>query len=131
MQIDKSCYRFDTCNRQPKVIMLITFKSRSSPDLLMFQEHAQRLLELLHKSPTRGVITAAEAGDALAVLEKAVADNQSAPQQVAEPNATEQDEGEAAEQKKSRQVGFSARAYPLLQMLRAAKAHGDDIMWGV
>ena len=111
--------------------MLITFKSKSSPDLLMYQEHAQRLLDFLHKSPTRGVITAAEAGDALAVLENAVADSESAPQEVVDQSADEQDQDETAEQKKLQQVGFSARAYPLLLMLRAAKVHGDDIMWGV
>ena len=111
--------------------MLITFKSKSSPDLLMYQEHAQRLLDLLHKSPTMGVITAAESADALAALELAVAENKSAPQEVIDKNTDEQDEAETAEQKRSQQVGFSARAYPLLQMLRAAKAHGDDIMWGV
>ena len=50
--------------------MLISFKSKSSPEVLMYQEHAQRILDLLHKNPTRGVITPAEAGDALALLEK-------------------------------------------------------------
>ena len=111
--------------------MLITFKSKSAPDLLMYQEHAQRLLDLLNKSPSRGVITAAEAGNALAVLEKAVAASKSTPEVNAEPDSGEQENGETAEQKKSQQVGFSARAYPLLQMLRAAKAQGNDIMWGV
>eukprot|EP01034_Spumella_vulgaris_P003144 gene3144-4051_t len=32
----------------------------------MYQEHAERILRLLHKSPQRGVITAAEATEALA-----------------------------------------------------------------
>eukprot|EP01031_Cornospumella_fuschlensis_P004940 gene4940-6179_t len=36
----------------------------------MYQEHAERILRLLHKSPQRGVITAAEATEALALLER-------------------------------------------------------------
>ena len=54
--------------------MLIAFKSKSSPEVLMYQEHAQRILDLLHKNPTRGVITAAEAEQALSVLEHEVAE---------------------------------------------------------
>ncbi|WP_146012426.1 DUF1840 family protein, partial [Janthinobacterium sp. AD80] len=49
--------------------MLISFKSKSSPPVMMYQEHAQRILDILHKS-ARGVITPAEAGEALALLEK-------------------------------------------------------------
>jgi hypothetical protein len=113
--------------------MLITFKSKLSPDLLMYQEHAQRLLDLLHKSPTRGVITAAEAGGALAILEKAVADSKLDAEKDTERDAKgyEQEDGETAEQEKAQQVGFSARAYPFLEMLRTANENGKDIIWGV
>lgn len=111
--------------------MLITFKSKSSPDLLMYQEHAQRILDLLHKSPTRGVITAAETADALAVLEKEVAESKRRPEAGVADDADEQEEDQNSERAKTQTVDFSARAYPLLKMLRAAKAHGNDIMWGV
>jgi hypothetical protein len=113
--------------------MLMTFKSKSSPELLMYQEHAQRILDLLHKNPARGVITAAEAGAALAVLEKEVADSKL--QQQAEAEARKKKEEEEEEDgentKKSAPVGFSARAYPLLEMLRTAEKNGHDITWGV
>ena len=49
---------------------MITFKSKSSPAVMMYQEHAERILEVLNKSPERGVITAAEAPGVLALLEK-------------------------------------------------------------
>ena len=60
--------------------MLIAFKSKSSPEVLMFQEHAQRILDLLHKNPTRGVITAAEAAQALSVLEHEVSESKLHPE---------------------------------------------------
>ena len=53
--------------------MLIKFKSISSPEVMMAHEHVERIMDLLQKSPTRGVITAAEASQALQLLEKEVA----------------------------------------------------------
>ncbi|CDG85291.1 DUF1840 domain-containing protein [Janthinobacterium agaricidamnosum] len=113
--------------------MLISFKSKSSPEVLMYQEHAQRILDILHKSPTRGVITAAEAGQALALLEKEVAETKLHPENDVEHDihAHEQEEGETLEHALAQRVGFSARAFPLLEMLRHAKADGDNIMWGI
>ncbi len=114
--------------------MLMTFKSKSSPELLMYQEHAQRILDLLHKNPARGVITAAEAGAALAVLEKEVADSKLLQQQAeaaARKKEEEEEEDDEENTKKPAAVGFSARAYPLLEMLRTAEKNGHDIVWGV
>lgn len=112
--------------------MLITFKSKSSAELLMYQEHAQRILDVLHKSPVRGVITAAEAGAALVALEKEVADSKLKQQAEAEARkAKEEEEEDGDNVKKAAPVGFSARAYPLLEMLRTAEKNGHDIVWGV
>jgi hypothetical protein len=38
--------------------MLITFKSKAYPNVMMYQDHAKRILDLLHKDSDRGVITA-------------------------------------------------------------------------
>jgi uncharacterized membrane protein YkoI len=113
--------------------MLIAFKSKSSPEVLMYQEHAQRILDLLHKSPTRGVITAAEAADALTVLEQEVAQSKLHPEEDVEHDvhAHEQEEGETKEHAQAQRVGFAARAFPLLEMLRAAKTENEHIVWGV
>lgn len=113
--------------------MLITFKSKSSPEVLMYQEHAQRILDLLHKSPTRGIITAVEAANALDILEREVAETRLHPENDIEhdPHAHEKEDGETIEHAKAQQVGFSARAFPLLEMLRVAKVEGEHIIWGV
>jgi len=116
--------------------MLITFKSKSSAGLTMYQEHAQRILDLLHKNPSRGVITAAEAAKAVELLEQEVALSKLHPEVEAE-HATHAhahalpEEGETPEMAERNHVGFAQRAYPLLEMLRAARDGGDDIIWGV
>jgi len=67
--------------------MLITFKSKSSPEVLMYQEHAQRILDLLHKNPMRGVITAAEAEQALKLLEQEIELSKQHPEEDVEHDA--------------------------------------------
>jgi hypothetical protein len=111
--------------------MLITFKSKSSAELLMYQEHAQRILDVLHKSPIRGVITAAEAGAALAALEKEVADSKLQQQAQAAARKAKEEKDDEETEEPAPSVGFSARAYPLLEMLRTAEKNGHDIVWGV
>ena len=114
--------------------MLISFKSKSSPAVLMYQEHAQRILDILHKSPTRGVITPAEAGHALELLEKEVAETRLHPENDIEhdvhtPETLE--DGESGEHARAQKVHFSQRAFPLMEMLRSAKAEGESIIWGI
>jgi len=116
--------------------MLIKFKSKSSPEVMMAHEHVERIMDLLQKNPARGVITAAEASHALQLLEKEVALSKLHPEVDAEhathtPNhslTSEQEDSDLAEVQK---VGFAQRAFPLLEMLRAAKVGGYDIVWGI
>jgi hypothetical protein len=113
--------------------MLISFKPKSSPEVLMYQEHAERILQLLNKSPSRGVITPTEAAEALQVLEREVAYTKDHPKDDVEHDvhAHEREEGETEEHAKLLRVSFSARAYPLLEMLRSARQENEYIMWGV
>jgi hypothetical protein len=112
--------------------MLITFKSKSSPDVLMLQDHAQRILDLLHKSPARGIITAAEAAGAMATLEQeVVASRQRQEPEVDTGAADKEDDEDKLEEAKVASVDFGTRAFPLMEMLRSASANGNDIVWGV
>lgn len=99
----------------------------------MYQEHAQRILDLLHKNPTRGVITAAEAAQALSVLEHEVASSKLHPETDIEhdAHAHEKEEGETVEHAVMQRVGFAARAFPLLEMLRLAMQENENIVWGI
>ena len=114
--------------------MLITFKSKAAADVLMYKDHAKRILDLLDKDATQGVITAAEAPKAVMILEKEIAENRahSASGDVQrDVNAHHGDVGDDIEHEEVEAVSFATRAYPLLEMLRAAKNGGYDVLWGV
>lgn len=114
--------------------MLITFKSKSAGDVIMYKEHARRILELLHKDVDRGVITAAETAHAVALLEAEIAESRLHPTS-SELNrdvaAHHGDEGDDSGHEAVEPVSFATRAYPLLDMLREAQKGGHDIVWGV
>jgi Domain of unknown function (DUF1840) len=114
--------------------MLITFKSRASAEVMMYREHAKRLLDLMHKDVQRGVITAAETAKAIATLELEIAEHK-AHSASAEMHhdivAHHGEDGDDNDHEPVQVVGFATRAYPLLEMLRAAQKDGYDVMWGV
>lgn len=100
----------------------------------MYQEHAKPLLDLINKDVKMGVITAAEAAAVAAKLEAIVQESKAHPTSeevardiVAHHAADETDHDHEA----SQFVSFATRAYPLLEMIRAAAKGGNDILWGV
>ena len=114
--------------------MLITFKSKAAAEVTMYQEHAKPLLDLINKDVKMGVITAAEAAAVAAKLEAVVHESKLHPtsEEVARDivahhaaDATDHDH------EASQFVSFATRAYPLLEMIRAAAKGGNDILWGV
>jgi len=113
--------------------MLITFRCKAAPEIMMYKEHAKRILELLDKDPNRGVITAAEAPKAVEVLEKEIAESRQHPpsdevQRDIKAHAGDVDD---KEHEGVESVSFATRAYPLLAMLREARDQKCDVMWGV
>jgi hypothetical protein len=107
--------------------MLVTFKSKAAAEILMYAIHAKPILDLLGKDIERGVITADETEHAIERIESEIA-----ARRATRPATTVDDEehvdpvtgpGEA--------VSFGARAYPLLEMLRAAHREHEFVMWGV
>jgi hypothetical protein len=113
--------------------MLITFKSKAYPEVLMYQEHAKRILDLLNKDVERGVITSAEAPRAVEILEKEIAETRKhgASDEMQQDVMAHHGEHEDSQHEGAEQVSFSTRAYPLLEMLRAARDQHADILWGV
>lgn len=113
--------------------MLVTFKSKAAAEVLMYEDHAKRILDLLHKDVKRGVITAAEAPQAVAQLEEEIAESRlHAPsEEVHRDVLAHHGQDEDSEHEPVEFVSFATRAYPLLEMLRAAKHDGVDVMWGV
>lgn len=115
--------------------MLITFKSKAYPNVMMYQEHAKRILDLLNKDADaeRGVITAAEAERAVDVLEREIEESRKhqATDEMEQDVKAHHGDVEDAEHEPIEVVTFSTRAFPLLEMLRAARDQQTDILWGV
>jgi hypothetical protein len=117
-----------------KVFMLITFTSKAAAEVTMYKEHAKRILDLLGKDVNRGVITAAEAPQAVEVLEKEIAETRmhhASDDVKRDVNAHHGEVGDDSDHEGMEVVSFATRAYPLLEMLRAARNEGRDVLWGV
>jgi len=109
--------------------MLVTFQSKSSADVRMFEEHAKFILDILNKNVTRGIITVAELESAIAKLQgfcdsKRPSEDEKAQHETELPGDDPKDE-------QSEQVSTVTRVYPLLEMLRTSQREGSDVMWGV
>jgi hypothetical protein len=114
--------------------MLVTFKSKAAAEVVMYEAHAKPLLELIDKDVKLGVITAAEAAHAVARLEAAVGESKIHPtseEVKRDVIAHRGDMDEDHDHEPSQHVSFATRAYPLLEMLRAALKEGNDVLWGV
>jgi hypothetical protein len=115
-------------------VMLITFKSKAAAEVMMYEEHARRILDLLNKDVKRGIITSEETPAAVARLEQEIAESRMHPPSEGEvkrdvlAHHVEEEEGD---HEPVEFVSFATRAYPLLEMLRAARNEGREVMWGV
>jgi hypothetical protein len=113
--------------------MLVTFKSKASAEVTMVEAHAKVLLDLINKDVKRGVITVAEAEQAIAKLEAAVGESKQHPttEEVKRDVDAHHAHGGDHDHEPSQHVSFATRAFPLLEMLRAAQKGGNDVLWGV
>lgn len=107
--------------------MLITFKSKASADIIMYEKHVQPLFDILGKDIKRGVITSDECAHVISVIEQK--SNESAHQDATD--TTHSDTASAEPSGDNLPVSFSARFYPLLEMLKASEKKHCDILWGV
>jgi hypothetical protein len=109
---------------------LVVFRSKAAGEIFMFAETARRILAIVGKEDTpRGVIGAEQVGDALARLAAAVEEEKAQLEQVRDEAEQAQRRGEPAEG--ARAITLGQRAYPLLEMLRAAQKKRVDVTWGV
>jgi len=108
--------------------MLVTFKCHASPDVTMLENLAQYLLGIIGKRlGPRGVITHEELDTAINKLEAAIATDK---KERAEHEGHFH-EGEDGRERHEVPVGLAQRAFPFLDMLRAARKEQNDIVWGI
>lgn len=107
---------------------LVVFRSRAAGEIYMFAESAQRIFEIIGRAESqRGVITAEQMPDALARLTTAVEADKKATEHASRQVSPPDDSAEP----QARGVTLAQRAFPLLEMMRAAQKKGVDITWGV
>src|SRR3979411_665832 len=114
--------------------MLITFKSKAAADVIMYEAHAKRILDLVGKDVKRGVISVAETGNAIARLEDEIAQSRihSASEDVRhDVEAHHGESGNDNEHEPTQLVSFATRVSPLREMLRAAQKNGQVVAWGI
>jgi hypothetical protein len=111
--------------------MLVTFKSKAAAEVMMYEHHAKRILDLLDKDLKRGIITPEETASAIAKLEAEIAECKAHPISDEVLQDVDAHHGDDHEHEQSEPVTFATRAYPLLEMLRAAHRTGNNVMWGV
>jgi len=108
--------------------MLITFKCRAAPDVVMLENLAQYLVGIVGKRlGERGVITHDELSVAITKLESAITSDK---QERAEHEG-HYHEGDDGHEHHELPIGLAQRAFPFLDMLRAAQKENADIVWGI
>lgn len=105
--------------------MTFKFKSQATSDLLMLSAHAQALLQHIGKSSdAKGILTPEEMPAALSALKSLPGEEPPAPQ------ATDGD-GPEIDPPDEVAIDLRRRAWPLIQMIEAAHAAKEPIVWGV
>ena len=107
--------------------MLVVFESKAAARILMLGEHALKVLQAADKLspgqelPERGVFTAEQLPQAIANLEATLAED--------EGYQPQDDDDDDKPHPLSEKVSLSQRAFPLLEMLRAAEKMQTTVMW--
>lgn len=100
--------------------MLVTFTTKAHADITMFGDIATRLLKMMgHSGTVPGALKADDIPAALQRLEAGIA--AAAPEPAPAPDAI------TGEQEVP--VGIGLRAWPLMELLRAAASEGRDVQW--
>lgn len=111
---------------------LVVFRSKAAGEIFMFAETARRIFEIIGRQDApRGVITAEQVPAALQKLVDAV-EREKADAKAAAAAADQTDRrAEASDGHTAQPITLGQRAYPLIEMLRAAAKRKVDVTWGV
>ncbi len=99
--------------------MIVTFKTKAYPDIIMFGDVARKLLRMMGQSGhVPGACRATSVGAARQSLQAAL--DELGPQ--ADASQPDRRDGEP-------KVTIHQRAFPLLELLAAAERGGRDVIW--
>ena len=109
---------------------LVVFRSKAAGEIFMFAETARRIFEILgRKEAPRGVITAEQVPDALQRLVDAVEEEKEQLKAAQDDADLHDKQGDGTVQQ--RPITLGQRAFPLIEMLRAAEKKKVDVTWGI
>ncbi|AFL74373.1 DUF1840 domain-containing protein [Thiocystis violascens] len=102
--------------------MLIKFQTKAYATITMFGDVAVTLIKLMgHSGNVPGALLAEDVPNALARLKAAVAEHPNDPLDPAASTSRGSNEGQ--------HVSLAHRALPLIELLTAAAAAGENVMW--
>jgi hypothetical protein len=111
---------------------LVVFRSKAAGEIYMFAETAYRLLQIIGKADSpKGIITAEQAPDALNRLVAAVDAEKAQHADSAREREAADRRGDTPGASREPPVTLSQRAFPLIEMLRAAVKMNVEVTWGV
>lgn len=107
---------------------MIVFRSDAAADIMMFDDVAKRMMELIGRQfSTRGIITVEQLPEAIARLREAIAADRAA--HAGEYDRPELEEG--PDGSKRAYVGLAPRAVPLAEMFEYSLKADKPVMWGI
>lgn len=105
--------------------MLYKFRSKATGDLLMMGPQGDQFLRALGREPApRGILETAAMDAALEALERAIEEDERVRDGAGDDEAAAQAAGRDA-------VSLRRRLWPMVEMIRRARAAGEPIVWGV
>ena len=110
--------------------VIYKFKSKAAGDVIMMGPNGDQVLRLIGKEPAaKGIIEPADMAAAIAAIEQAIATEESA--KTATKADAAQGQGNNRDDKPQDRVSLRQRAWPLVEMLKRARAANQEIVWGV
>jgi hypothetical protein len=110
--------------------MLVTFRSKATESITMFDDVAESLLKMMGATGrVPGALDADDVPPALAKLESEVEALKAASATTPAQPATNEDSAAADEGEAPRPVPLAARAVPLLSLLKRAAAAHVGVIW--
>lgn len=114
---------------------LVVFRSKAAGEIFMFAETARRIFEIIGKAEApRGVITTEQVPDALARLSAAVEQEKAQLREAAQRRQDADRRGAADSSDDAtgaRAITLGQRAFPLIEMLDAARRKRVEVTWGI
>ena len=106
--------------------MLVTFKTDSYANIVMFGDAAQALLKMLGQSGNiPGAIMADSVPQALADLKEALKEEEAK----VVPDASDTNPDDDEDDERANKVALATRAVPLIELLEAAIKSNDNVQW--